>query len=292
MLAAGGTGYVGWKIGTYLRTKILRIGLPDPPQPKASPASGTLRFETAGYNNWSNTTPLPADGWGLRYRYNSNEWTAVNLAYGWAHQCAYLTGPPQGFRVLTGTASIGWCDPPPVPTERYCLREDELDAAGPIEDYVDQPYDKELLNWSDKPQSKLQLEDRTRTALESGEYRFAEPWYAHQLDSQTYEDPTEEDQERDACRPADAVPSGDPAPHRGTEDFTEDPIRWRMRYETVPEGEFPPGSAVPEVGLLLTTGGTACMRWGWAALCAKELSTGRGGDTEKSSQNTGGVRLP
>jgi hypothetical protein len=35
---------LGWKIGTGIRTKLLKIGLPEPPQPKTSPAQGSLRF--------------------------------------------------------------------------------------------------------------------------------------------------------------------------------------------------------------------------------------------------------
>jgi hypothetical protein len=264
-----GAAELGWKIGTGIRTKLLKIGLPDPPQPKASPASGTLSFQSAGYSSSFNTTPLPADGWLLKWWYGSSQWTSVNLLHGWGHACAYLTGPPQDFRVLSGVATVGWCEPPPVPVESYWLKENELKAIAPVQDYVDQPYQRETFNWEDKPQSKEQLETRTRTALESDEYRLLDPWYAHQLDPQTYEDPTEDEGERDDCRPADSMPAGDPAPQRGTEDFLEDPVRWRARYDTVPSADFPAGSAVPEGGLP-ATGGQAYMRWGWTSLNAKE----------------------
>jgi hypothetical protein len=203
-----GAAELGWKIGTGIRTKLLKIGLPDPPQPKASPASGTLSFQSAGYSSSFNTTPLPADGWLLKWWYGSSQWTSVNLLHGWGHACAYLTGPPQDFRVLSGVATVGWCEPPPVPVESYWLKENELKAIAPVQDYVDQPYQRETFNWEDKPQSKEQLETRTRTALESDEYRLLDPWYAHQLDPQTYEDPTEDEGERDDCRPADSMPAG------------------------------------------------------------------------------------
>jgi len=264
-----GTFAVGWKIGTGIRTKILKLGVPDPPQPKTSPASGTLRFKSAGYSSSLNTTPLPADGWVLHWWYGSSEWTAVNLSHGWGHACAYLTGPPADFRVLSGYATIGWCENPPVPVESYWLEENELRAVAPVEDYVDQPFDRQTLNWEDKPASKAQLETRTREALESDEYRLLDPWYAYQLDPQTYEDPTEDDDERNQCRPTDSAPSGDPAPLRGTQDFLQDPVRWRAHYDTVPSGEFPPSSVVPEDGLP-ATGGPAYMRWGWTSLSHKE----------------------
>ncbi len=263
------TAVLGWKIGTGIRTKLLKIGLPDPPQPKASPASGALSFQSAGYSNSFNTTPLPADGWLLRWWYGSSQWSSVNLSHGWGHACAYLTGPPHDFRVLSGVATVGWCEPPPVPVESYWVKEDELAAVAPVQDYLDQPFDRQTLNWEDKPTSNAQLESRTRTALESGDYRLLDPWYAHLLDPQTYEDPTEDEEERDQCRPADSVPAGDPAPLRGTQDFLEDPIRWRERYDAVPADQFPLGSEVPESGLP-ATGGQAYMRWGWTSLNPKD----------------------
>jgi hypothetical protein len=131
-----GTAYVGWKVGTGIRTKILKLGLPDPPLPKTDPANGTLSFQSKGYSSSQNTTPLPADGWVLKWWRGSSQWSAVNLSHGWSDPCASLTGPPQDFRVLPGVSTLGWCDPPPVPVESYWLKEDELDATAPIEDYT------------------------------------------------------------------------------------------------------------------------------------------------------------
>jgi hypothetical protein len=149
---------------------------------------------------------------------------------------------------------------------------EQLTAPSPIEDFdFENPpsYAKNIVTWPERPPSRTELEVRTRAALESGEYRFIEPWYAHQLDPQTYEDPTEDEQQRDDCRPADSVPAGDPAPLRGTQDFLQDPDQWRARYEAVPAGEFPVGSTVPEDGLVASEG-PAYMRWGWTSLNAKE----------------------
>jgi hypothetical protein len=78
-----------------------------------------------------------------------------------------------------------------------------------------QPFDRQTLNWDDKPQSKEQLENRTRSALESDE------------------------------------------------------------YDIVREDQFPPNSVVPEGGLP-ATGGQAYMRWGWTALNDKEPIDWRG----------------
>jgi hypothetical protein len=57
---AAGAFELGWKIGSGINAKFLRIGLPDPPEPKASPAEGSLDFVTAGYASVFNDTPLQA----------------------------------------------------------------------------------------------------------------------------------------------------------------------------------------------------------------------------------------
>ena len=102
----------------------------------------------------------------------------------------------------------------------------------------------------------------------SDDFPLAEAWWASQLDRQTYSDPTEGETSLDDCRPADQQPAGDPDPSRGTEDFLQDPARWNARYEVVPSAEYPPGSDVPEDGLI-ATGGRVYMRWGWTSLDAE-----------------------
>jgi hypothetical protein len=190
---------VSWKIGTGIRTKLLKIGLPEPPLPKVSPANGTLAFHTVGYNSSLNSAPLPADGWLLRWWYGSTQWSSVNLSHGWGHACAYLTGPPDDFRVLTGVATVGWCEPAPVPVESYWLKENELGLAAPIQDYVDQQWDKQTFNWDGKPGSKEDLEARTRAALESGSYPMLNRWYAHLLEPDNYPDPTTTEEQDHRC---------------------------------------------------------------------------------------------
>lgn len=144
---------------------------------------------------------------------------------------------------------------------------------GAIEDYTDQPATRVTPYWAEQPQGRAELEQRVRAGLEGGGFPFADAWYAHQLDPQTYEDPAEDEEQRDDCRPADSIQGGDPDPLRGTQNYLQDPDRWRARYETVPQAEFPPGSSVPESGLP-GVGGPAYMRWGWAALDAEKAFIG------------------
>lgn len=151
------------------------------------------------------------------------------------------------------------------------LPEDEL-GVYPVEDYVDQPTDVQIQNWDGKPGTRTQLEQTVQTALSAAGSEMADAWWSDQLDPQTYDDPTENKDEGTDCRPTDSMPAGDPAPERGTQNFLEDSVRWRARYETVPESAFPPGSAVPQDGLVASgpTGERAFMRWGWAGLNAEK----------------------
>lgn len=244
-----GTAELGWKIGTGIRTKILKLGLPDPPQTKTSGAGGTLQFRPAGYSSALNTTPLPADGWVLRWWYGSSEWTAVNLSHGWGHACAYLTGPPADFRVLPGYASIGWCENPPVAVESYWLREQEFRAPGPPEDYTGQPFDRETLNWDDKPASKAELETRTRSALEGGDYPRAEAWWSERLDPRNHDTATDDD---DPCALGDGGTGNDPGLDRGSGSTGDEFLR---RYDQVPDAVYP-ASGLPSVH------GAVYLRWG------------------------------
>jgi hypothetical protein len=184
---AVGTFEVGWKVGSGINAKFLRIGLPDPPAPKASPAQGTLWFKNAGYTSSFNDAPLPADGWLLHWWYGSSQWSAVNLSHGWGHACAYLTGPPADFNVLPGFATVGWCELPPVPVESYWLEENALEAAGPIEDYTGQPYTKSAGAPTPPPQATV--EQSIDNELAKPENSLLRQWLNYQLFSPGETDP-------------------------------------------------------------------------------------------------------
>ena len=161
--------------------------MPDPPAPKTSPAQGTLQFRTAGYTSAFNNTPLPADGWLLHWWYGSSQWNSVNLSHGWGHACAYLTGPPADFNVLPGFATVGWCEPPPVPVESYWLEENALRAAGPVENYTGQPYDKATSAPAPPPQATV--EQSIENELEKPENGPLRQWLNYVLGSPGEEDP-------------------------------------------------------------------------------------------------------
>lgn len=182
---AAGTFEIGWKIGDGINAKFLRIGLPDPPAPKSGPSSGSLKFFPAGTFTGLNSSPLPEAGWVLRYPYSGQTWHVVNLSGGWSHPCAYLTGPPFGFRVLPGTAT-NWCDPV-APVESYWLKEHELGASGPIEPYVAQPYSKYHGTPTSPPQQDV--EDAVDDELSSAENSALRQGLNYQLGSPGETDP-------------------------------------------------------------------------------------------------------
>lgn len=272
---------LGWKVGTGLNTKLLKIGIPAGGDHGTDYCSGTcpqrLTYTTSltPFPDWAGPDYPSSEGGVFAW-----QWTICSFSCqtrstrqvpdGGGPACDGDPSIPSSLHVITAMSAGTRCSATPVTTQAGYLLPSELGASAPVDDYTDQPYDVQTTSWPDAPTSQDQLKTRVRAGFEGGEYPFAEAWYAHQLDPQTYEDPTAEDDEqlRD-CRPDDQQPAGDPAPLRGTQDFLQDPDRWRARYDTVPESEFPPGSAVPEDGLP-ATGGRAYMRWGWTSLNAEK----------------------
>jgi len=264
--------HVGWKIGGGLNSKILKIGVPPATDGPDYYRWHRIRWQSARSREYYGAFYPAQDGWVIELKQTCCTYSEVDR---WFEQPCTFSGfvPPQPFVTHGPEPSTGTCWTPEGSVTSGVLwgwaPENVLGAPGPVEDYTSQPYSHATYYWEGEPAIRTELETRTRTALESGEYPLLDPWYAHLLDPQTYEDPTEDEQQRDDCRPADSVPAGDPAPLRGTQHYLEDPVRWRARYETVPASEFPPGATVPEGGLV-ATGGQAYMRWGWTSLNAKE----------------------
>ena len=208
---AAGTFELGWKMGSGINAKFLRIGLPDPPAPKTSPAQGTLVFKNQGFTSSLNNAPLPADGWLLHWWYGNSQYTSVNLSHGWGHACAYLTGPPADFNVLPGFATVGWCELPPVPVESYWLEENALEAAGPIEDYTGQPYTKSTGAPTPPPQATV--EQSIENELAKPENGLLRQWLNYELGSPG---------ERDPVGGGVNVPQPAVAPGEGAETFVEE----------------------------------------------------------------------
>jgi hypothetical protein len=177
---------IGFKIGSGLNAKFLRVGLPSPPEPKVGAATGTLNFASSGTYPSLNSNPLPEDGWLLQYEYASQFWTSVNVALGWNNACAYLTGPPVDFHVLGGTAT-GWCVGS-ASVESYWLPENELAAPGAIEAYTSQGYSVSAA--APTAPSRSTVESTIDTTLSNPDNDQVKQWFNYQVGSPGESDPT------------------------------------------------------------------------------------------------------
>lgn len=261
---AAGTFELGWRIGTGIRTKVLRIGLPGPPPTKVGPGTGSLMFRYAGSVITLNGSPMPEDGWLYTYRADAQNWESVNLSQGWSGACAYLTGPPSGLTVISGTAT-NWCYAT-APVESYYYPETDLPASSPAEDDTGQPADATTPTWPGQPQSRTDLDAVVRSAV--GSSPLLEEFLCYQLNSQACQDPQLESS-RDQCELVPAL-SADPAPLRGIGDYPDNPTDFAKRYTKVPASAFTPygGTAAvwPTTGVAATvrpSGTKVYLRYGY-----------------------------
>ncbi|HMJ34426.1 MAG TPA: hypothetical protein VK501_10960 [Baekduia sp.] len=97
--------------------------------------------------------------------------------------------------MLSGFATVGWCVAPPVPVESYWLKEDELPASTPVEDYNGQPYNKTYAAPPDPGTTVVAT--RTRNGLESGAYPTLERQLEFELGEPNVCDPVD----RNVCNP-------------------------------------------------------------------------------------------
>lgn len=182
---AVGVADLGWKIGTGINAKYLKIGRPDPPAPKVGAATGTMYFHASGYHPTLNGAAIPDAGWVLQWAYASQYWQSVNLSLGWGSPCAYLTAAPTDMRVLTGTTS-NWCVAGPVPVESYWLKENELRAGGPMESYGSQSVDVSTAAPTAPSQSTVESSIASAVAANSA----LNHWINYQVGSPGESDPT------------------------------------------------------------------------------------------------------
>jgi hypothetical protein len=220
---AAGVFDLGWKIGDGINAKFLNIGIPEQVTDPGSATWVQLTFRAANSRWYYGATWPSVDGWVGTFRYNgdtNDRWFAPPCPFS-----GFM--PPSPLTVGNEAADpIAQCiyyengvkKKSPVTVQWAEVPENGLAALGPIDDYSGQPYDRQTLTWSGKPTTQSQLEDRVRSALESGNYPMAEAWWAHQLDPVNYPDPTateNEDHRCDLSRPAYKNPGGsvDPSPH-------------------------------------------------------------------------------
>lgn len=244
---AAETFRVGWKIGTGVNTKFLRLGLP-PKGPPSSTGWGDQQWMQGvaqGAPIALNTNVVaPEDGFRWDYSVPGQTWFGrVDTGNG----CGGAHPPvPSAFRRMTGTGD--WCYSNAQISGGF-IPEREIKADGAVDDYNAQPYDRELFNWDGKPSDKTDLETRTRTALESGEYPRVDAWLAEKLDPLNHDTATDED---DDCALGSGGTNEDPGLGRGSGDTGEE---FQRRYDQVPSDVYP-AAGLPSVN------GTVYLRWG------------------------------
>lgn len=277
-------GRLGWKIGTGINSKFLRLGLPA----NGTPAGYTfpeINFRQAGERSqiWYKV-PVPEDGW---------VWSIFSTAYSWQRSMEYRPRvsnglcqqqaftPPQGFIEVSAPAEQYACRPSPYDTKEAVTDlkiaykpENALKAEGPIEDYAGQPYDK--LSYAPSDPGRSVVGDRLRMALESGSYpelnkkldfELGTPNACDPVEPNLCNPPTTEQERERACEPSSGTGS-DPAPELGTAEnspaFYDDKATFPRK--TPSGGET---MTALRVGVLRSTTRKPLAGWGWRHVKAK-----------------------
>jgi hypothetical protein len=211
---------VGFKIGSGLNAKFLKIGVPDPGDtPPWSPdAPQQLSFRDRGEWIYDGLV-FPYDGWYWQWLDASGQWSGFWVTAMGAGDaeigCPSHVHPraiPAGLTEFTGAPhpNCGSYSNTGDPTANggvahlAATPEDALPARSPIEDYTGQPYEKDLgePDTAAAPQSAIELQDRVGQLLASGEVPLLAAWYAHRLEPYNYPDPTtleERDESQRRC---------------------------------------------------------------------------------------------
>ena len=262
---AVGTFDVGWKIGTGIRTKLLKLEVPEH-TPWNPSWQQQLTFRTQGSGLGASGLNFPYDGWLWEWSSNGAYWGnywVTPVENGTAEACPASSNPagiPSGFTEFIGTphpnCNSYWNGGGNGGVAHIAATpEDALDPAGPVEDYTTQPYQLETCGacWADAPGTRTQLEDRIQAGFDTGLAPRAEAFYAEQLDPRNHDKATDEDE---VCQPSGGASGEDPGLGRGAGNTGEE---FRRRYEQVPNDVYPtagyPATDAPGDG-------RAYLRWG------------------------------
>lgn len=177
---------LGWKIGSGLNAKFLKIGIP---------ANGTLGdyyspqidFRQAGERSqlWYQI-PVPEDAW---------VWSIYSSAFSWQRSMEYrgagttncpwqIFAPPAGFTEVS--IPMGCGDGPGSLRIAY-MPEDGLAAKSSIQDYTTQPYD--YASPAPTPPPQTTVEEAMEEQLEKPENESLRQWLNRKLGSPREEDP-------------------------------------------------------------------------------------------------------
>jgi hypothetical protein len=189
---------LGWKIGTGINAKFLRIGVPANGEIPATYTNPQITFRAANERSplWYKV-PVPEDAW---------VWSVYSSAYSDQRSSEYRPRvpnggcqsqaftPPAGFTEVTAPAEEYSCLPglyytwPPLYDLKIAyVPEDGLKARAPIEDYTTQPYTKS--SPAPTPPAQSAVEQSIESELEKPENAELRQWLNYKLGSPGERDP-------------------------------------------------------------------------------------------------------
>jgi hypothetical protein len=187
-----GTGEVGWKIGSGIRARWLRIGVPDSTFDHNAYYWDQIQWATARGGEYSNGYYPEADGWILSFREDCCNYGHWNRWFN--DECAFGPfTPPKPFQVKGPVATQAQCwSPITGETEGVDIYyawadENALLAPGPIEDYHGQPYT--YSSPAPAAPSRQDAENAIEDELAKPENDLLRRWINHMLGSPGEDDP-------------------------------------------------------------------------------------------------------
>jgi hypothetical protein len=189
---------VGWKIGSGINAKLLRLGLPGSDDPSIT--NPRLQFVGAGTALYTNHI-MPYDGW--VFTFDTPCCNGINQWGEYVHpdtdKCSkFIVQPPDDWgeigEILRSFNNAqcwrGWFeDPPTAPTNTLSAiaPENAVVAPTPAEDYTDQPYTYETPAPTPPPQTTVEqgIEDE----LAKAENELLRDWLNYHLGAPNAQDP-------------------------------------------------------------------------------------------------------
>jgi len=267
-----GTFEIGWRIGTGINTKWLRIGLPERTPSNLYGGNQAITFVDGATTAINARTPfvswseLGQSNGVWRWSFDSGR---INRLV--AGPCkGYMPAPPAGFSETSTFTTVTWCTSDGTSkVAAYYRTEDELPAPGPIEDYSGQPYRSDTPSWQGQQTDRSGLENDVNRGL--AQTPLLEAWHCHRAAPKLCATSPQLESSREQCELTDAL-GADPAPERDEGDST---VTFKRRYESVPATALPPEAAWPVAGVEANgapLGLKAHLRWGYTARLANVYS--------------------
>ncbi len=176
---AAGTFDVGWKIGSGIDAKFLKIGVPEPPPAPPGPITYRLRFITS------------EGKWLFENNYGRNNWYPGFFQQRHSDCDPYgVQGAPAGMdEVSVGPLTNCSIGGPTITSDvvQYWMPENSLAQPAAIEDYSNQPFDYQSA--SPVAPTQADAEAQIDQALDKPQYAELRQWLNYQLGSPGETDP-------------------------------------------------------------------------------------------------------